>query len=971
MPLSILKMLNGKAGRDANHPHRSSSAPVTEQNISLRKNGHSSQDLNDDMSDQDETLPWGSSPYRDQAALNKLPSDSSSPRSTSSRGSPTSTPKLSQHNLASSQVLDSPTEDVENDRPADLHDSSVDLFSNSLEPRTVQSDHLHASPRTAVAGFVVESADEDSSSPKNDLQVALASSIGEVGRNAADTSSDGEDVTSQAGVGAPPESSSEHIKLGNLVTASSGSEAEVLADLPSEHDVVMQDLAEVPTPSTGPERPFPYTQIERTPYVNGCFGNPEFLSTRPVQGPEYHQASSESSGIEEFVENSAPTQDNKAATGSGKILKDEHLHYPIQDRTEANRNLHTLLQLEIPSRSPTLKRRENTFPISAQRHSKRLKAPADIDMFLPETGSQEDGERMSPAILADKNRREFFERRSSAGSGSFSMPVSPAVPHRIRQATMKTLAPMRSNRASISIPTADTKIPSRLRESSTRLYSAHSVGDAASIDSRAAISPTMDHELVHKVVSEAASVAEQATHGQDPVKIDQPEQGDAGADPVEQENTVFAQELIAEGATVSDEDDTAFVERGRHNAVDAKPTSHKHSSNSRLDTPKHEGEPLHGVPDQEGFGRSSPHEADRHTEPPKSANVSSPTQPSTLYERFTSAYPIYGGNTKHFRSLCIKLSRILETGSIIPAYLLDDFVIRHKLEYQNYLQQCAEEGEDADSYYKYYSENTTKALFTKRILSHHELLEIYGGVESVPTSRRHSAVILEHDTEPHEAVSIGRVHDPRQRKPMGSASPRFPEPPPTLRAASPEIQLSSSVLASRPQEPRVEATRTNPPVTIDLTIDDHSDLEAAIQTKAPNSRIKGTPSSQRVLPWTASSGSLEHSSRKSRIVDLEAAQLAKIKRPALQVGRSIRQPEEAPRREQSQNRQGDEERTASSQRGPLPLHEDPSSPYNTWKRNMDAVTPAKGNSFASEGQRRLGREIRKQRLAIGQRRPRI
>lgn len=88
----------------------------------------------------------------------------------------------------------------------------------------------------------------------------------------------------------------------------------------------------------------------------------------------------------------------------------------------------------------------------------------------------------------------------------------------------------------------------------------------------------------------------------------------------------------------------------------------------------------------------------------------------TLYARFSKTYPLYSGDDKHFRAMCARIENLRRLDKPIHQSLWDDFIIRHKTDYSQYMLQCTAEGEDPMAYEKYYNEQVVTPKYTNLVM---------------------------------------------------------------------------------------------------------------------------------------------------------------------------------------------------------------------------------------------------------------
>ncbi|KAL8726479.1 MAG: hypothetical protein Q9181_006036 [Wetmoreana brouardii] len=89
---------------------------------------------------------------------------------------------------------------------------------------------------------------------------------------------------------------------------------------------------------------------------------------------------------------------------------------------------------------------------------------------------------------------------------------------------------------------------------------------------------------------------------------------------------------------------------------------------------------------------------------------------SDVFTRFKLAYPGYDGTKAHFLGMCKKIDQLLQADRMEHKSLWDDFIIRHKTDYPQYLQHCVENVEDAKSYERFYRDEVDVPNHTKRIM---------------------------------------------------------------------------------------------------------------------------------------------------------------------------------------------------------------------------------------------------------------
>ncbi|KAH8700856.1 hypothetical protein BGW36DRAFT_425660 [Talaromyces proteolyticus] len=98
-----------------------------------------------------------------------------------------------------------------------------------------------------------------------------------------------------------------------------------------------------------------------------------------------------------------------------------------------------------------------------------------------------------------------------------------------------------------------------------------------------------------------------------------------------------------------------------------------------------------------------------------------PDGPLRVFEMFKKTYPIYNGDFGHFKSLCNKLQSLRGTELLRHYFCWDDFILKHIIDYGNYVQTCVAAGKNWEDYEVYFCANFTKPSFKKRSLVPHTL----------------------------------------------------------------------------------------------------------------------------------------------------------------------------------------------------------------------------------------------------------
>ena len=88
------------------------------------------------------------------------------------------------------------------------------------------------------------------------------------------------------------------------------------------------------------------------------------------------------------------------------------------------------------------------------------------------------------------------------------------------------------------------------------------------------------------------------------------------------------------------------------------------------------------------------------------------TDPLSLFDRFKIAYPAYSGNEGHFAAICRKIILLVRKNSMEHPSLWDDFAVRHRTEYTQYLIQCNDDAVDPLPYERFYREKVSETKYS-------------------------------------------------------------------------------------------------------------------------------------------------------------------------------------------------------------------------------------------------------------------
>ena len=304
----------------------------------------------------------------------------------------------------------------------------------------------------------------------------------------------------------------------------------------------------------------------------------------------------------------------------------------------------------------------------------------------------------------------------------------------------------------------------------------------------------------------------------------------------------------------------------------------------------------------------------------------------------------------------------------MPQYMWDDFIVKHKMQYVQYIQQCAEDFQNPMPYERYYTTMVEAPTFIKGVVTARNLQE--GINPSVPTDESSEELI-------------------RLESPEIEVSPSFEWP-------------SSHKLLSSHSTPKRKSESFIP--TIDLTLDDEPlEMPQRKQPKNNANRPVSSKKERRSLPWVheaseppsnnrhAEGGQPQRKrdslpSRSSLASHTPRAGPSKARVSAI-AAESPSQLQGSTLLRQEVLRGRGHDRTRNIQQShseaalfrdvdrPLDIEldwwQDRSTPFKQFVHNYTTIQPAKGNSYSSEADKERGKAIQSQRLPSRQKKPQI
>ena len=84
---------------------------------------------------------------------------------------------------------------------------------------------------------------------------------------------------------------------------------------------------------------------------------------------------------------------------------------------------------------------------------------------------------------------------------------------------------------------------------------------------------------------------------------------------------------------------------------------------------------------------------------------------NSVFDRFVMTYPDYPGNSVQFAAICSRICILFQKDRMEHPSLWDDFIVRHRTEYPQYMSQCADEAVDPMPFERYYRSKILQAKY--------------------------------------------------------------------------------------------------------------------------------------------------------------------------------------------------------------------------------------------------------------------
>ena len=358
------------------------------------------------------------------------------------------------------------------------------------------------------------------------------------------------------------------------------------------------------------------------------------------------------------------------------------------------------------------------------------------------------------------------------------------------------------------------------------------------------------------------------------------------------------------------------------------------------------------------INRSTPSESvGAYSAKPSEISTSASSTAGNVYDRFLAAYPEYTGDLKHCIAIVKKINILFKEDRMEHQSLWDDFIVRHKMEYRQYLLDCSEKAEDPLPYEKYYRSEIDEPKFTKRVITPNNLAEVLvleGYISSTVLQRRSSV-------ERGAALKSGNAVSTPTIGAAAVDSVRIPQQVRSVIDLTTDSQVHQSKTEPKTSTPGGSAKKTPRPLPWAKP-----DLDSEI---SPPARQKGTPGSaessrSRPLSHAFQTSlkaplSASRSPLRPRYIDSDPPPSAAKAVTAVGPKRSTAIPKNSRSRIAPQDRSsvtdwldGTSPPTEANERAPPSTAEwwtDVNTPFKGFARAYASIESGKGNSFAEAG----------------------
>jgi hypothetical protein len=179
-----------------------------------------------------------------------------------------------------------------------------------------------------------------------------------------------------------------------------------------------------------------------------------------------------------------------------------------------------------------------------------------------------------------------------------------------------------------------------------------------------------------------------------------------------------------------------------------------------------------------------------------------PTHPQPIFQHFKAAYPEYTGDEKHFTAQCKQMLDLDSEDKMVPKWQWDDYLIRNRTDYKDYVMQCLDQGENFEPHYRFYKDNIRDTIFVEGILGSREALTM--ALDELGAISAHASLPAPPQPQPKRSARASLPWSPNvpHHRPT-VATPRYSLP------ARSDAPPSTTPAPHKPREQQTPAPRPN------------------------------------------------------------------------------------------------------------------------------------------------------------------
>jgi hypothetical protein len=90
--------------------------------------------------------------------------------------------------------------------------------------------------------------------------------------------------------------------------------------------------------------------------------------------------------------------------------------------------------------------------------------------------------------------------------------------------------------------------------------------------------------------------------------------------------------------------------------------------------------------------------------------------PIKIFDQFKATYPEYSGDREHFIAKCREMYDFEQEDKMVPKSQWDDYLIRSRTDYRDYMMRCVDISRDPEPYLRFYKDHISDRIYDKGVL---------------------------------------------------------------------------------------------------------------------------------------------------------------------------------------------------------------------------------------------------------------